>query len=210
MQQNHRAIVSRYTDVLRVAKAPSRRRSGPKAKSRPSIRRTHRPTTSIPILIAAGLVIAVGFLWWFNSQYTVSIQSPLVVRLRWPLVIAERTISQGAERAQADQRGRRLSAWQQYACRKFADDCRVALAIQRAENPQGKCEIYHYNSDGTLDWGYFQINTVHLKRPGLNLRDLLDCKANIDFAYQLYRERGGFTPWSTYNSGMYRKFIGSE
>jgi hypothetical protein len=54
------------------------------------------------------------------------------------------------------------------------------LAIQRAENPAGKCEIYHYNSDGTLDWEYFQINTVHLKRAGLNLRDLLDCKANID------------------------------
>jgi hypothetical protein len=30
---------------------------------------------------------------------------------------------------------------------------------------------------------YFQINTVHLKRVGANLRDLLDCKANIDFAY---------------------------
>lgn len=87
-------------------------------------------------------------------------------------------------------------------------DCRLALAIQRAENPQGKCEIYHHNSDGTLDWGYFQINTVHLKRPGLNLRDLLDCKANIDFAYQLFQQKGGFTPWSTYDSGRYRQFLG--
>ena len=109
-------------------------------------------------------------------------------------MIADRLRSDEAERAQADQRGRRLSAWQEYACRKFGSDCRVALAIQRAENPQGKCEIYHYNSDGTLDWGYFQINTVHLKRLGLNLHDLLDCKANIDFAFQLYQERGGFTP----------------
>ena len=82
----------------------------------------------------------------------------------------------------------------------------MALAIQRAENPKGACEIYHYNTDGTLDWGYFQINTVHLQRPGLNLRDLLDCKANIDFAYVLYQERG-FTPWSTYNSGAYLKFL---
>jgi hypothetical protein len=73
--------------------------------------------------------------------------------------------------------------------------------------PQGKCEIYHYNADGTLDWGYFQINTVHLTRPGLNLRDLLDCKANIDFAYQLYREKGGFTAWSTFNNGAYRRFM---
>lgn len=90
-----------------------------------------------------------------------------MVRLQWPLVIAERITSDGAQRAQEDQNGHRLSAWQQYACRKFGNDCRVALAIQRAENPQGKCEVYHYNSDGTLDWGYFQINTVHLKRPGL-------------------------------------------
>jgi len=49
------------------------------------------------------------------------------------------------------------------------------------EQLQGKCEIYHSNADGALDWGYFQINTA-LKHPGLNLRDLLDCKANIDFA----------------------------
>ena len=67
-------------------------------------------------------------------------------------------------------------------------------------DPQGKCDIYHYNTDGSLDWGYFQINTVHLERPGLNLRDLLDCKANIDFAHQLYLEKGGFTPWSTFKT----------
>ena len=60
----------------------------------------------------------------------------------------------------------------------------------------------------TLEDPTFQINTVHLKRPGLNLRDLLDCKANIDFAYQLYREKGGFTPWSTYNDGRYRRYMG--
>ena len=160
--------------------------------------------------VMVGAAILVGLLWWFTSHYTLSLQSPVRVRLQWPLVIAERVASEDAEGARADQHGHRLSAWQQYACRKFGPDCRVALAIQRAENPQGKCEIYHYNTDGTLDWGYFQINTVHLKRPGLNLRDLLDCKANIDFAYQLYQEQHGFTPWSTFNSGKYRQFIESQ
>ncbi len=150
------------------------------------------------VLYAAGL--------WFHEHYTVSLQSPVRLHFQWPLVVAQRVISGDAAEAQYDQEGRRLSAWQQYACRKFGSDCRVALAIQRAENPQGKCEIYHYNTNGTLDWGYFQINTVHLQRPGLNLRDLLDCKANIDFAYQLYRERG-FQPWSTFNSGAYLKFM---
>jgi hypothetical protein len=55
-----------------------------------------------------------------------------------------------------------------------------------------------------------KINTVHLERPGLNLRDLLDCKANIDFAYQLFEEKHGFTAWSTYNSGKYRQFTESR
>jgi hypothetical protein len=109
-------------------------------------------------------------------------------------------------KVQVDQFGHKLTVFQQYACTKFGSACGVALAIQRAENPRGDCEIYHYNTDGTLDWGYFQINTVHLKRPGVNLHALLDCRANIDFAYQLYTERG-FQPWTTYRNGSYRRFL---
>jgi hypothetical protein len=142
-----------------------------------------------------------------HARYAFSLQTPVRIQFQWPLVIAHRTMTEEAAEAQADQQGRPLTVYQQYACEKFGSACRVALAIQRAENPHGRCEIYHYNPNGTLDWGYFQINTVHLKRPGLNLRDLLDCKANIDFAYQLYQEHGNFTPWNTYTNGAYRRFL---
>lgn len=141
-----------------------------------------------------------------HSQYTFSWQSPVRIRFQSPLMIAHRTQTAAAKEAQRGQHSS-LTAYQQYACQKFGPACPVALAIQRSENPQGKCEVYHYNRDGTLDWGYFQINTVHLKRRGVNLRDLLDCKTNIDFAYQLYVENQGFTPWSVYNSGRYRRFL---
>ena len=168
------------------------------------------PVKNINLIISALALIAgaalVFLLVQIHAHYTVSLQSPIRLRFQWPIVVAERTKSPDAVQAQFDQR-HPLTAYQQYACKKFGSACRVALAIQRAENPQGKCEIYHYNTDGTLDWGYFQINTVHLKRPGLNLRDLLDCKTNIDFAYQLYTEKQSFTPWSTYNSGAYRRFL---
>src|SRR5215467_1961277 len=176
--------------------AKSRRRSRRVRKSRvqPSL---WFPSFSLVLILSSILGLA-G--WWFHVRYTVSFQSPVRLRFQFPIVIAERVISGDAMEAQTDQHGRRLTAWQQYACRKFGPNCRLALAIQRAENPQGKCEIYHYNSNGTLDWGYFQINTVHLQRPGVNLRDLLDCKANIDYAYVLYQERG-FAPWSTYHNG---------
>jgi hypothetical protein len=155
------------------------------------------------VTVTATLAILV-----LKDRYTLSLQFPVRIHFQWPFVVAAKADKEDALEAQADQFGHRLSAYQQYACNKFGSACRVALAIQRAENPRGACEIYHYNTDGTLDWGYFQINTVHLTRVGLNLRDLLDCRANIDFAYQLYRERG-FQPWSTYNNGAYRKFLRS-
>jgi len=157
-------------------------------------------------LLLALALIASFAIGWLLDRYTFTLQSPARVHFQWPLVISTKSPGDEEVALRADQGGRRLTAYQEYACRKFGSACRVALAIQRAENPKGACEIYHYNSDGTLDWGYFQINTVHLQRPGLNLRDLLDCKANIDFAYVLYQERG-FAPWSTYNNGAYRKFL---
>ena len=95
-----------------------------------------------------------------QSQYTITLQSPLRIRLQWPLVIAPRISREESGQAQGDQSGRRLTAYQQYACNKFGPVCRIALAVQRAENPRGACEIYHYNSDGTLDWGYLDRKSV--------------------------------------------------
>lgn len=186
-------------------RAPRRSRRRPARQPlRPSNARIVRLPAVVAILaglVGAYLVVQV------HARYTLNFQTPVWLHFQWPFVVAHRNRTEDAAGAQGDQNGRPLTAYQQYTCEKFGPACRVALAIQRAENPQGRCEIYHYNTDGTLDWGYFQINTVHLKRPGLNLRDLLNCKANIDFAYQLYREKQNFTPWSTYNNGAYRRFL---
>lgn len=180
--------------VIRRSRQP---RSGPSSGS-------YGLALSCVAVLLGAAIIYLGL--QLHANYAFSLQSPLRLTLQWPIVAAQRSKTVDAAEAQFDQR-HALNAYQQYACAKFGSACRVALAIQRAENPQGKCETYHYNSDGTLDWGYFQINTVHLKRRGLNLRDLLDCKANIDFAYQLYIEKQGFTPWSTFRSGAYRRFL---
>jgi len=185
----------------RPAQRSPSRRSRPATKSRSF----SAVLAGVVLLVTVTATMAVLVL---RDRYTLSLQSPVRIHFQWPFVVTAKTDKEDALRAQADQFGHRLSAYQQYACNKFGPTCRIALAIQRAENPRGACEIYHYNTDGTLDWGYFQINTVHLTRVGLNLRDLLDCRANIDFAYQLYQERG-FQPWSTYNNGAYRRFLRS-
>ncbi len=182
-----------------------RRRSG---RRTPAIRPKPASGAALPlgILLLVVGAFAVYSALEIHAQYTFSLQSPVRLHFEWPLVVARRTNTADAYAAQFDQR-HPLTAYQQYTCLKFGSACRVALAIQRAENPEGKCETYHYNADGTLDWGYFQINTIHLRRPGVNLRDLLDCRANIDFAYQLYSERQSFSAWSSYNNGTYRKFL---
>jgi len=209
--RKHRATLPAYSrgndpNCLRVPLTATQPKS--KAPKRPRGRRSNferNLARSLGLVLplaaffgAAGVIV--------QAEYTVTLRSPLRVGLQWPIIFVPRTSHDDASEAQADQFGRRLTAYQQYACNKFGSACRVALAIQRAENPRGDCEIYHYNLDGTLDWGYFQINTVHLKRAGVNLRGLLDCRANIDFAYQLYTERD-FEPWTTFRSGEYRRFL---
>lgn len=164
-----------------------------------------RPTIFAALAAVCGVTLTY-LIYEIHDKYVFSLQSPVLVHFRSPLVIAHRERNEYRRLAQADQ-SHPLTAYQEYTCSKFGDACRVALAIQRAENPAGKCEVYHYNSDGSLDWGYFQINTVHLRRPGVVLRNLLDCKANIDFAYELYQERHGFSAWAAYNSGKYRRYL---
>jgi hypothetical protein len=192
--------------------ASAHQRAGRKKSNRKKSTLRMRRASATEKSVAIGLLLLIGGAFAvyrvldFHARYTLSLQAPIKLRLQWPLVVEPRTHSVEAGEAQLDQR-RPLTAYQQYTCLKFGPACRIALAIQRAENPEGKCETYHYNSDGTLDWGYFQINTVHLKRPGLNLRDLLDCQANIDFAYQLYSEQQSFAAWSVYNNGAYRKYL---
>ncbi len=200
---NRRVAAKRSPKAARPVAAPKKSRVSYLPKPA-VIKAVGVPVSLVALLLgisAAYVVVQI------HAQYTFSLQSPMVLHWRSPLVIAHRTQSSNAVIARGDRNGHPLTPYQQYTCAKFGPDCRLALAIQRAENPNGQCEVYHHNSDGTLDWGYFQINTVHLKQPGVNLRDLLDCKANIDFAYRLFREHQDFRSWSTYNSGAYRKYL---
>jgi hypothetical protein len=184
------------------------RNSSRRARHRPAAS-ADRPHRHAGMWSSLALLAGAAAIWTgaqIHERYAFGLRFPVVIHFQSPLVIVPKNSAMSEWQAQFFQNGKRLTAYQQYVCEEFGSACSVALAIQRAENPTGKCEIYHYNPDGTLDWGYFQINTVHLQRPGLNLRDLLDCRANIDFAYQLYREKG-FSPWTTYRSGAYRQYL---
>lgn len=94
---------------------------------------------------------------------------------------------------------------QQYLCHVFGNACSMAMAIATAENGTHACDRVNINTNNTLDIGYMQINTVHLKK-GWKLTDMLNCHKNIDYAYQIYQAQG-FDPWVTYTSGQYKKYL---
>jgi len=61
------------------------------------------------------------------------------------------------------------------------------------------------NSNGSVDYGLFQVNSVHRNLVN-SLNDLYDPATNISVAYQIYRG-GGWKAWSTYNNGAYLKYL---
>jgi hypothetical protein len=81
----------------------------------------------------------------------------------------------------------------------------MALAVATAENGTHACDRININSNNSLDVGYYQINTVHLKK-GWKLTDLMDCKKNIDYAYEIYKVQG-WNPWVTYSKGTYKQYL---
>lgn len=68
-------------------------------------------------------------------------------------------------------------------------DAQMGLAIARAESGY-RTHATHANTNGTLDEGIFQINSIH-KMP-----DMLTATANIAFAYTMYIKQGS-TPWNS-------------
>jgi TP901 family phage tail tape measure protein len=78
----------------------------------------------------------------------------------------------------------------------------LAVAIALAESG-GNTGATNHNTNGTVDRGLFQINSVH---GGMST---YGTAANAKAAYSLYKKRGGFADWATFNSGAYRKFLGN-
>ena len=86
---------------------------------------------------------------------------------------------------------------------KYPWNSKVMLAIARAEsgcNPRS--DNSGLNTNGTYDYGLFQINSVHG-----HSRDILANPAkNTEIAFKIWQSQG-YRAWSAYNNGSYLKFI---
>lgn len=79
----------------------------------------------------------------------------------------------------------------------------TALAIGIAESGLDQ-NATHKNSNGTTDWGAWQINDVNHPTQ----EEKTNAYANAKKAHAIYVGAGSrFTPWATYNSGAYRSHL---
>lgn len=80
----------------------------------------------------------------------------------------------------------------------------TALAIAIAESGLNPKARGGPNSNGTYDWGLFQINDVHKPTNA----EKTEAVANAKRAKRIFDAAGGkWTPWSTYNSGAYKTHL---
>jgi hypothetical protein len=165
------------------------------------------------IILATALIMLVGFTYsivravnnWFathtlqfNKVITIQLQKPIEIKER--IVPAERVIEIVKELPEYEN----LTDIEKYICDKWGVyDCKVALAIAKAESGMREDAYNAYNSNNTIDIGIFQINSVHYSKDGCGLKDVVDAKKNIDCAYKIW-EASGWEAWSAYNSGSFK------
>lgn len=87
-----------------------------------------------------------------------------------------------------------------------------ALAIGYAESGARATIVSRPNTNGTRDYGFLQINSVHFNEPkfreqGWNAQTMLKLGPNIDAGRYLSDGWKNWRPWSTFNSGSYSKHV---
>lgn len=97
----------------------------------------------------------------------------------------------------------------------FGDKWRIAYAVARAESGLREDAIGDYTldyrgKDGNvygMSLGVFQIRYLP-GRPAV--KDLLDAKFNIEYAYKMSKGGTVWTAWSAYNNNSYKAFMGGN
>lgn len=79
----------------------------------------------------------------------------------------------------------------------------IAVAVALAESG-GKTDAQHVNTNGTIDRGIWQINSVH------GAQSTFDPANNASAAVSISKNGTDWTPWTTFNSGAYKQFLGKS
>ena len=92
---------------------------------------------------------------------------------------------------------------EKYICDKFGTfECKTALAVSLAENGTRQRDRFNINTNGTIDVGIFQINSIHFDKEGCALYQIVDPIQNTDCAYKIWQE-SGWSAWVAFTTYGY-------
>lgn len=168
-------------------------------------------TLSIGLLTFTGSQVLDMYIEW-NKYFYLDKQDVLQVRIQAPIAVKTRQSAipmvvivkeqKDVSRLTSDLKDEKKEI-ADYIVQKFGDHAELALSIAKAESGLD-CNAYNANTNGTIDIGIFQLNTVHLRK-GYTLADFSNCKKNVDIAYDIFKAQG-FNPWVAYTTGRYVAF----
>lgn len=81
-------------------------------------------------------------------------------------------------------------------------DLTTSVAVSLAENQASDPKATHKNLDGTIDYGLWQVNSIH----GYPVDQLLTSTGNARAAFEVWKKEG-WPAWSTYKSGAYLLYL---
>jgi hypothetical protein len=142
---------------------------------------------------------------WFE-HHRLLFHSPIEVALFQPVRVEERKPEIIIEKFLLDYPDEIDTPIEKYICEKWGPfDCKTALAIAKAESGIREDAI-NINANNTIDYGIFQINSVHFKKPGCSMKDLVIEEKNVDCAYSIWKAQG-WTPWVAFNNGNFKTHL---
>lgn len=131
----------------------------------------------------------------FNTPINMKFLSPIEIKQRKPQIIEKKLILEYPEEID--------TPIEKYICDKWGVyECKTALAVSKAENGTRQPDRFNVNTNGTIDVGIFQINSMHFKKEGCSLAEIVIAERNVDCAYQIWKVQR-WSPWVAFKNGNY-------
>jgi len=133
----------------------------------------------------------------FHKPIEIKIQKPITIEQRQPLTI----INPLAEIMKEPVAFKDLTEVEQMILDTFGiENYKIARAIAKSESGM-RCNALHVNSNNTVDYGLYQLNSTHWDRFG-GLENLVTCEQQVKSAYELFLEQG-WEPWVVFKTGSF-------
>lgn len=171
-------------------------------------KKTYTIAGILMLIIIAGLTVTIlrGISAWFDRN-TLQFNQMVEVKFNKPIEVKERQIevAQVVKVMETIPHPEDLETdTEKYIYEVFGiEDYKIALAIARSESGLREDAINAYNTNGTIDVGIFQINSVHFSKEGCSLKEVATMQGNVDCAYSIYKQ-SGWNPWVVFQTGAFK------